>query len=106
LVESLRKTSGGSSLFGRAKDDGLKSVLGAVVPFGESHPFVDGNKRIAAAAFLWFLEKNGRLYRRDGAKRVADNALVAMTLLIASSLPAEKAVLMRVVVNLIDGRNR
>jgi death-on-curing family protein len=127
LVESLRKTFGGSSLFGRAKDNGLKSVLGAVFQtFGgkdvypsleekaaallyllvKSHPFVDGNKRIAAASFLWFLEKNGRLYRRDGAKRVADNALVAMTLLIASSLPAEKAVLMRVVVNLIDGRNR
>lgn len=127
LVESLRKTFGGSDLFGREKDNGLKGALGAVFQtYGgkdlypsleekaaallylliKNHPFVDGNKRIAAAAFLWFLEKNGRLYRRDGAKRVADNALVAMTLLIASSRPAEKDVLMRVVVNLIDGRNR
>lgn len=127
LVESLRKTFGGAELFGREKDNGLKSVLGAVFQtfqgkdvypsleekaaallylLVKSHPFVDGNKRIAATAFLWFLENNGRLYRRDGAKRVADNALVAMTLLIASSLPAEKDVLMRVVVNLIDGRNR
>lgn len=127
LVESLRKTFGGAELFGREKDNGLKSVLGAVFQtfqgkdvypsleekaaallylLVKSHPFVDGNKRIAATAFLWFLENNGRLYRRDGAKRVADNALVAMTLMIASSLPAEKDVLMRVVVNLIDGRNR
>ena len=67
---------------------------------------MDGNKRIAAALFLWFLEKNGALYRPDGTKRIADNALVAMTLLIAESRPEEKDVLVRVVVNLINRRNQ
>ena len=54
---------------------------------------MDGNKRIAAALFLWFLEKNRALYRADGSKRIADNALVAMTLLIAESRPQEKDIL-------------
>ena len=67
--------------------------------------FVDGNKRIGAALFLWFLEKNRALYREDPGKRVADNALVAMTLLIAESRPDDKDVLTRVVVNLINRRN-
>ena len=66
---------------------------------------VDGNKRIAAALFLWFPQKNQALYRTDGGKRIADNALVAMTLLIAESRPAEKDILTRVVVNLIDKQN-
>ena len=66
---------------------------------------MDGNKRIAAALFLWFLEKNRILYRADGTKRIADNALVSMTLLIAESRPAEKDILTRVLVNLIDRRN-
>ena len=66
---------------------------------------MDGNKRIAAALFLWFLEKNRALYRADGSKRIADNALVAMTLLIAESRPQEKDILCRVLVNLINKRN-
>ena len=64
----------------------------------------DGRER-PAALFLWFLEKNGALYRVDGTKRIPDNALVAMTLLIAESRPEEKDVLARVVVNLINRRN-
>lgn len=71
----------------------------------KNHHFVDGNKRIAAALFLWFMEKNRALYRADGSKRIADNALVAMTLLIAESRPDEKEVLTRVVVNLINRKN-
>ncbi len=70
----------------------------------KDHPFVDGNKRIGAALFLWFLEKNGALYHRDGTKRIADTALVAMTLLIAESKPAEKELLTRVLINLIGRR--
>ena len=69
------------------------------------HPFVDGNKRIAAALFLWFMQKNALLRREDGTKRIADNALVAMTLLIAVSLPAEKQVINALVVNMINNRN-
>ncbi len=71
----------------------------------KNHHFVDGNKRIGAALFLWFLEKNRALYRNDGTKRIADNALVAMTLLIAESRAGEKDVLVRVVVNLINKKN-
>jgi prophage maintenance system killer protein len=70
----------------------------------KDHPFVDGNKRIGAALFLWFLEKNEALYRPDGTKRIADTALVAMTLLIAESKPAEKDLLTRVLINLIGRR--
>ena len=70
----------------------------------KDHPFVDGNKRVGAALFLWFLEKNDALYGPDGAKRIADTALVAMTLLIAESKPTEKDVLTRVLINLISRR--
>jgi len=126
LVGSLRTKFGGADLFGREKDGSLKSAMAAVVQtFGgkdvypsleekaanllyllvKNHPFVDGNKRVAAALFIWFLEKNGLLYRRDGAKRVADDTLVAMTLLIASSRPEEKEVLVRVLVNLMARGN-
>lgn len=71
----------------------------------KNHHFVDGNKRIAAALFLLVPGTNRALYRADGGKRIADNALVAMTLLIAESRPEEKDVLCRVVVNLINRRN-
>jgi len=125
-VDRLRVKFGGSELFGREKDASLRGALGAVMQGFEgkdlypsleekaahllyflvkNHPFVDGNKRIAAALFLWFLEKNGALYLTPGRKRIADNALVAMTLLIAESRPAEKEILTRVVVNLINRRN-
>jgi prophage maintenance system killer protein len=125
MVNRLAEKFGGSDLFGREKDDSLKGALGAVMQtFGgkdvypsieekaanllyfliKDHPFVDGNKRIGAALFLWFLEKNGALYRPDGTKRIIDAALVAMTLLIAESKPAEKDLLTRVLINLIGRR--
>ena len=72
----------------------------------KNHSFVDGNKRIAAALFLWFLEKNRMLYRADGTKRIAENALVAMTLLIAESKAADKEILAQVVTNLLTKKNR
>jgi hypothetical protein len=52
------------------------------------------------------MEKNGRLYRDDGTKRIADNALVAMTLLIAESQPADKSIITSMIVNLINARNQ
>ncbi len=124
IIKQLREKFGGSDIFGREKDHGLKSALGAVwqtiggedvYPSLEgkaahllyflvkNHAFVDGNKRIAAAVFLWFMEKNSALYNRDGSKRLADNTLVAMTLLIAESRPQQKDLLCRVLVNLIRG---
>jgi prophage maintenance system killer protein len=126
IVDRLRTGFSAGDLFGREKDAGLRSALANVVQtfdgkdlypsleekaaqllYGliKNHPFVDGNKRIGAALFLWFLEKNRALYREDGGKRIADNALVAMTLLIAESRPSDKDILTRVVVNLINRRN-
>ena len=125
-VERLREHYRSSSLFGQERDKSLAGSLQAVFQtFGgkdlyptleekaahllyflvKNHPFVDGNKRIAATLFLWFLQKNAALYRSDGAKRIADNALVAMTLLIAESRPQEKDLLTRVLVHLIQPEN-
>lgn len=72
----------------------------------KNHSFSDGNKRIAAMLFLWFMEKNGILYRDDGEKRIADNTLVALTLMIAESRTEEKDIVVKVVVNLINQRNK
>ncbi len=126
VVEKMRETFGASALFGKEKDKGLHASLAAIMQTAggteaypsleekaahllyflvKNHPFVDGNKRIGAALFLWFLEKNHALYRANGSKRIADNALVAMTLLIAESKPQDKDLLCRVLVNLINKRN-
>jgi len=118
--------SAAAGLFGLEKDKGLESALGAIYQtFGgrdlypsveekaahllyfvvKNHAFVDGNKRIGAFLFIWFLDANGLLYRKDGSKRLADNALVALTLLIAASKAPEKDTLCKVVVNLINREN-
>ncbi len=68
--------------------------------------FSDGNKRIAAMLFLWFMERKGILYRPDGSKRIADNTLVALTLMIAESRTEEKDIMVKVVVNLINQQNQ
>ena len=126
-IEGLRKKFGGSSLFGNEKDDSFKSSIGQIYKtFGgkalypsmeekaamllylvtKNHSFSDGNKRIAATLFLWFLNNNGILYREDGTKRLADNTLVALTLMIAESKTEEKDVMVKVVVNLINQTNQ
>lgn len=125
-IGRLRDKFGGSSLFGNEKDDSFKSSIGQIYQtFGgdelypsveekaamllylvtKNHSFSDGNKRIAATLFLWFLNNNGILYREDGSKRLADNTLVALTLMIAESKTEEKDVMVKVVVNLINQRN-
>lgn len=71
----------------------------------KNHSFIDGNKRIAAALFLMYLAKNNYLYRKNNEKRIADNALVALCLLIAESNPREKETIVKVVVNLINKNN-
>jgi prophage maintenance system killer protein len=71
----------------------------------KNHSFVDGNKRIAASLFLWFLSKNGMLYRDDGSKRLADNALVALTIMIAASDAGEKEIIANMTINLINRKN-
>ncbi|MEO6975458.1 MAG: Fic family protein [Gallionella sp.] len=72
----------------------------------KNHSFTDGNKRIAAAIFVWFLQRHDFLYNTVGEKRIADNALVAFTLLIAESKPDEREMMVKVIINLINGRNR
>ncbi len=125
-IVALREKFGGSTLFGNEKDDSFKSSIGQLYQtFGgedlypsveekaamllylvtKNHSFSDGNKRIAATLFLWFLNNNGILYREDGSKRIADNTLVALTLMIAESKPEEKDVMVKVVVNLINQKN-
>jgi prophage maintenance system killer protein len=125
-IKDLKDKFGGSSLFGNEKDDSFKGSIGTIYQsFGgvefyptieekaanllyfvvKNHSFSDGNKRIAAYLFVWFLEKNNILYREDGSKRIADNALVALTLMIAESKPDEKDMMVRVVVNLINPKN-
>ena len=125
-IDGLREKFGGSVLFGNEKDDSFKSSIGQIYQtFGgeelypsveekaamllylvtKNHSFSDGNKRIAATLFLWFLNNNGILYREDGSKRLADNTLVALTLMIAESRTEEKDVMVKVVVNLINQKN-
>ena len=125
-IRRLHAKFGGSQWFGNEKDDSFKSSIGQIYQtFGgeelypsveekaamllylvtKNHSFSDGNKRIAATLFLWFLNNNGVLYRPDGTKRIADNTLVALTLMIAESRTEEKDVMVKVVVNLINQRN-
>ncbi|ACU64465.1 type II toxin-antitoxin system death-on-curing family toxin [Chitinophaga pinensis] len=125
-INGLRDRFGGSALFGNEKDDSFQGSLAAICQtFGgqylypsveekaahllyfviKNHSFSDGNKRIAAFLFVWFLEKNNLLYGQDGRKRIADNALVAFTLMIAESKPEEKEMMVKVIVHLINSKN-
>ena len=125
-IQRLRDKFGASILFGNEKDDSFKSSIGQIYQTfdGEelypsveekaamllylvtrNHSFSDGNKRIAATLFLWFLNNNKILYNSDGSKRIADSTLVALTLMIAESKTEEKDVMVKVVVNLINQRN-
>lgn len=71
----------------------------------KNHSFSDGNKRIAAFLFLWFLEQNGILYRNDSTRLIENNTLVALTLMIAESRTEEKDIIVKVIVNLINQNN-
>lgn len=125
-IDGLREKFGGSVLFGNEKDDSFKSSIGQIYQtFGgeelypsveekaamllylvtKNHSFSDGNKRIAATLFLWFLNGNRTLYHPDGSKRISDSTLVALTLMIAESRTEEKDVMVKVVVNLINKNN-
>lgn len=125
-IAKMAAQTGMGGLFGQEKDESFKSSIGAIYqtfsghdlyPSIEekaahllyfvikNHSFVDGNKRIAAFLFVWFLDANRILYRQDGTKRLADNALVALTLLIAESKPRDKDILVKVLVNLINRGN-
>lgn len=125
-INMLKEKFGESRWFGNEKDDSFKSSIGQIYQtFGgedlypsveekaaillylvtKNHSFSDGNKRIAATLFLWFMQNNGILYHTDGSKRISDGTLVALTLMIAESCTEEKDVMVKVVVNLINKNN-
>ncbi|MHB1460650.1 MAG: RhuM family protein [Armatimonadota bacterium] len=126
MADQMRQDGKVLGLFGSEKDESFKSSLAAIYQtfdgddlypsieekaanllyfVTKNHSFSDGNKRIAAAIFLWFLDKNRLLYSEDGRKRLGDNALVALTLMIAESKPQHKDIIIKVVVNLINKDN-
>ena len=122
IIDALREKFKSSALVGREKDKSFQGSLGAiyqtfdgldVYPTVEekaahllyfvtkNHSFVDGNKRIAAALFICFLDRNGILYRKDRSQRIDNNALVALTLMIAVSKPREKEMMIKIILNLL-----
>lgn len=125
-IKSLKNKFGGSDLFGVEKDASFHSSIGQIYQTWDgkdlypsieekaamllylvvkNHSFVDGNKRIAATLFLWFMQNNGILYRPDGTKRISDASLVALTLMIAESHTEEMDTMVKVVVSLINRKN-
>ena len=127
VINSLKAKFGESALFGNEKDQSFRSSIGQIYQTWDgqelypsveekaavllylvtkNHSFTDGNKRIAATLFLWFLENNDILYGFDGRKRIADNALAALTLMIAESKTEEMDMMVKVVVNLINTCNK
>ncbi len=126
LIDAMRFGSE-SELFGRERDESFKGSLGAIYQtfdgkevypsieekaanllyfIVKNHSFADGNKRIGAALFLHFLNKNGALLTEDGHKRLADHTLVALTILIAESKPAERETMLNLVMTFLaeDGQ--
>jgi len=125
-IDALRKKFSSSSLFGNEKDKSFDSSINTIYQtfngnelypsieekaamllylVTKNHSFSDGNKRIAAFLFLWFLQNNGILYKENGQKLIENNTLVALTLLIAESRSEEKDIIVKVVVNLINKNN-
>ncbi|MGM9764409.1 MAG: RhuM family protein [Candidatus Cryptobacteroides sp.] len=122
-IKSVKEKFGNSDLLGVEKDNSFHSSIGQIYQTWDgkdlypsieekaamllylvvkNHSFVDGNKRIAATLFLWFMQNNGILYRADGTKRISDASLVALTLMIAESRTDEMDIMVRVVVRLIN----
>lgn len=122
MRQQLAKKLGDSELYGRERQEGLKSLIGNLYQtYGhkplypslehqashllyfviKDHPFVDGNKRIGAFLFIYFLSRSGHLFKKNGERKINDNALVALTLLVAESDPKEKDVIIKLIMNFI-----
>lgn len=123
LKRQLIKKGEATELFGNQKDKSFEGILKNIVQTfdGEylyqgveeqaahllyfvikNHPFTDGNKRIGALLFVWFLQKNKHLLRSNGENKINDNTLVALALLVAQSNPAEKDLMVKLICNLIE----
>lgn len=122
IIDEMKKKFGSSAFLGQEKDKSFESSLGTIYQtfdgkdvyptieekaanllyfIAKNHSFVDGNKRIAATLFIYFLQKNGILYRKDGSGCIDNNSLVALTLMIATSKPSEKDIMIKVILNLL-----
>ena len=123
LKQKLIKLKEATDLFGNPKDESFKGILGSIVQTFDgqylypsieeqaahllyfvikNHPFSDGNKRIGAFLFIWFLDKNKHRFKKSGEVKLNDNALVALALLVAQSNPEEKELMIKLIINLID----
>ena len=123
IKKDLISKNEASNLFGQENSGKFKAILGAIYQtFGKKelypsleekaahllyfiikdHPFVDGNKRIASFLFIYFLDRNDFLYRHSGEKKINDNALTALALLIAISDPKDKEILIKITTNLLN----
>ena len=126
-INQLRNKFGGSELFGNEKDESFKSSIASIdQTFGgqelypsieekaanllyfvvKNHSFSDGNKRIAAWLFVWYLNKNSYLYNQAGKLKIENNALASITLMLALSKPEEKELMIRVIINSINKLNQ
>ena len=122
IIETMKQKFKDSALVGQEKDSSFKSSLGAIYQtfkgkdlystieekaahllyfVVKNHSFVDGNKRIAAALFICFLQKNGILFGKDGSRIIDNNALAALTLMTAASQPAEKDTIIKIIMNVL-----
>jgi death-on-curing family protein len=122
LKQKLIEKKEASELFGKEVNNKFKSIIGALYqtfnkkelyPTIEEkaanllyltikdHPFVDGNKRIASFLFVYFLEKNNYLFKSNGERKIADTTLVALSLLIVTSKPTEKDIMINIITNLL-----
>jgi prophage maintenance system killer protein len=125
LKKQLMIKKEATNLFGNQKDESFKGILGNIVQsFGDeylyksveeqaahllyfvikNHPFSDGNKRIGAFMFVWFLEKNKHRFKTNGEVKINDNGLVALALLVAQSNPDDKELMVKLIINLINNK--
>ena len=126
IIETIKKEliskKEASELFGQENDGKLKGIIGNIYQTFDGkevyssleekashllyfiikdHPFIDGNKRIASFLFVYFLDKNNFLHKHTGERKISDNTLTALSLLIAVSDPREKDKLIKIVSNLL-----
>ncbi|MFH1175435.1 MAG: RhuM family protein [bacterium] len=97
IANSIYQTFGGKELY-RSIEEKAAHILYLVI---KDHPFADGNKRIASFLFIYFLDRNNYLFKESGERKINDNALVSLALLIAISDPKEKDVMIKIIMNLI-----
>lgn len=99
ILKSITQTFDGVYLYSTIEEQAANLLYFII----KNHPFSDGNKRIGAFIFVWFLEKNKHLLKNNGENKINDNTLVALALLVAQSNPTEKDLMIKLIINLISG---